>query len=114
MSPPHPKSQSPSPKEKRRKKRHNEEKVTDVSKKAHTANEYTSDKEEKLEVEEQTSIVPTITRYLVIKVKNEADNPGGLKKISPFIIQRQLTYVAGELHNVKKHSKWHLISGDIY
>jgi len=98
MAPPHPKNQSPSPKGKQGQ---NEEKVTDVSKKAHTANESTSDKEEKLEAEEQTSIVPTITRYLVIKLKNETDNPGGFKKVFPFIIQRQRTYVAGELHNVK-------------
>ena len=47
--------------------------------------------------------MPNVTRFLVLKAKNETDNPDGLKKISPFIIHKQLTYVAGgELKSVKK------------
>jgi hypothetical protein len=53
-------------------------------------------------VSEQTGIVPAVTRYLVIKDKDAQEGLGSLKGLSPFIINKQIMYHAGQVKNIKK------------
>jgi hypothetical protein len=73
-----------------------------VAKTSKVTEEQTSKSPSNRAVKEQTGIVPAITRYLVIKDKDAKDDIGGLKGLSPFIINKQIMYHAGQVKNIKK------------